>query len=915
MASPDERITTVLIEEEMKSSYIDYSMSVIVSRALPDVRDGLKPVQRRILVAMNDLSLYHDRPYRKSAKITGDVTGNYHPHGTVAVYETMARMVQDFSLRYPLINGQGNFGSVDGDGAAAERYTEARLTRLSEEMLTDLEKETVDFRPNYDETRQEPTVLPAKLPNLLLNGSAGIAVGMATNIPPHNLNEVVQAISWLIDNPAATSLELMQFVRGPDFPTGGIIQGTAGIRECYTTGHGLIAVRARATVEELSKEREAIVVTEIPYQVSKAALLERIAALVKAGVLNGIADLRDESDREGLRVVVELRRDAQPRVVLNQLFKHTQMQTTFGANMLALIDNRPRLFTLRELCQAYIQHRTEVIVRRTEYELREARARAHVLEGLKIALDHIDAVITLIRESRTVDEARAGLMSSFGLSEKQAQAILEMRLQRLTGLERDKIEEEYREILARIAEYESILASREKVLALIKADLAELAEKYGDERRTEIGAFEEDIDLEDLIPREDMIITISHQGYIKRVPVSTYRSQRRGGRGLTGAKTREEDFIEHLFVAHTHSYILFFTDRGRVYWLKVYHAPLGTRLAKGKSIVNLIDIGKDERIAAVVCTDCFPEDRYLVLATRLGKIKKTPLAAFANPRRRGIVALTLAPGDTLIEAGLTDGDSQIVIAKRSGKAIRFPERTVRSMGRAASGVRGATLEDENDAVVGMVCVTDPEATLLVVTQSGFGKRSKLADYRITNRGGRGVITLRISARNGPLVGIKVVGDNDEVMLTTSQGMIIRLRMKQVSVIGRATQGVKLINLQPEDSVTDVAKLVTGGEGEEELNGASRVIAAGEGGNGKEDLARLIDAAEQDAQDARLEDEAATGDLPEGEDEPEVEDEPEADDELETEDEFADEDEFEAEDEPGMEGESEADDEPDLEEER
>ncbi|MFH1144732.1 MAG: DNA gyrase subunit A [Candidatus Eisenbacteria bacterium] len=816
MNSPDERISTVLIEEEMKSSYIDYSMSVIVSRALPDVRDGLKPVQRRILVAMNDLSLYHDRGYRKSAKITGDVTGNYHPHGTTAVYETMARMVQDFSLRYPIIDGQGNFGSVDGDGAAAERYTEARLTRLAEDMLDDLDKETVDFRPNYDETRKEPVVLPARVPNLLINGSAGIAVGMATNIPPHNLREVVQAIEHLIDHPEATSTDLMQFVKGPDFPTGATIHGMAGIRECYTTGHGLITVRARATIEELSRDREAIIVTEIPYQVSKAALLERIAGLVKAGAVSGISDLRDESDRDGMRIVVELRRDAQPRVVLNQLYKHTQMQTTFGANMLALIENRPRLFTLRELCQAYIQHRSEVIIRRTQFDLREARARAHILEGLKTALDHIDAVITLIRQSPAVEAARQGLMSTFGLSDKQAQAILEMRLQRLTGLERDKIEEEYRQTLARIAEYENILASSERVLALIKADLTELAEKYGDERRTEITAYEEDIDLEDLIPREDMIITISRQGYIKRVPVTTYRSQRRGGRGLTGAKTREEDFIEHLFVAHTHSYILFFSDRGRVYWLKVYHAPLGTRLAKGKSIINLISIGKDERIAAVVCTDCFPEDRFLVLSTRRGKIKKTPLSAFANPRRSGIVAITLAPDDTLIEAGLTDGNAQIVIAKRSGKAIRFPEGTVRPMGRGAAGVRGTTLESAADAVVGMVCVTDPEATLLVVTQNGFGKRSRLADYRITNRGGRGVITLRISERNGPLVGIKEVSEDDEVVLTTSQGMIIRMRMKQVSVIGRATQGVKLINLQPEDHVTDVAKLVTGGEAEEEL---------------------------------------------------------------------------------------------------
>jgi DNA gyrase subunit A len=811
MDRPNERIMPVLIEEEMKSSYIDYSMSVIVSRALPDVRDGLKPVQRRILVAMNDLSLYHDRPYRKSAKITGDVTGNYHPHGTIAVYDTMARMVQDFSLRYPIVDGQGNFGSVDGDGAAAERYTEARMARIAEELLADIGKETVDFRANYDETRQEPVVLPARAPNLLLNGASGIAVGMATNIPPHNLGEVAAAINHLIDQPEATPADLMQFIQGPDFPTGGIIHGTRGIRECYETGRGLITVRARATIEELRKDRDAIIVTEIPYQVNKASLLERIAGLVKAGTIQGIADLRDESDREGMRIIIELRRDAQPRVVLNQLYKHTQMQTTFGANMVALIHNRPRVFNLQEMCQAYIDHRVEVITRRTQHDLEEARARAHILEGLRIALDQIDAVIAVIRASRKVEDARHALMEQFGLSEKQAQSILEMRLQRLTGLERDKIEEEYQATLAKIAEFEAILASRERVLGLISADLEELVAKYGDERRTEISAYEEDIDLEDLIPREDMIITISHQGYIKRVPVTTYRSQRRGGRGLTGAKTREEDFIEHLFVANTHSYILFFTDRGRCYWLKVYNAPLGTRQAKGRSILNLLDIGRDERIAAFVRTDSFPDDRYLVLATQQGKIKKTPLSAFSNPRRTGIWAIHLAEGDALIGAGVTDGTAEVVLAKRSGKAIRFPEEKVRPMGRAAAGVRGVTLEDEEDAVVGMVCVTDTEATLLVVTQNGFGKRSKLADYRVTNRGGRGVITLRISERNGPLVTIKEVSDDDEVMLTTFNGMVIRLKMKQVSVIGRATQGVKMINLQEEDRVTDVAKIVTGKE--------------------------------------------------------------------------------------------------------
>ncbi|MBD3236131.1 MAG: DNA gyrase subunit A [Candidatus Eisenbacteria bacterium] len=815
MTPADDHIGQILIEEEMKSSYIDYSMSVIVSRALPDARDGLKPVQRRILVAMNDLSVYHDRPYRKSAKITGDVTGNYHPHGTNAVYDTMARLVQDFSLRYPIIDGQGNFGSVDGDGAAAERYTEARLTRLAEEMLDDLEKETVDYRANYDETREEPIVLPARVPNLLINGSSGIAVGMATNIPPHNLREVAAAIHHLVDHPEATAEDLMQHVRGPDFPTGGIIQGTSGIRECYATGHGLISVRARATIDEIREGRDAIIVTEIPYQVNKALLLERIAGLVKAGTIHGIADLRDESDRHGMRIVIELRRDAQPRVVLNQLYKHTQMQTTFGANLLALLDNRPKLFTLKELCQAHIDHRFEVITRRTRYILKQAEQKAHILEGLKIALDHIDAVITLIRESRSVDDARTGLMTSFQLSEAQAQAILDMRLARLTGLERDKVEEELRETLRQIEEYESILASREKVLGMIKEDLAAIAEKYGDERRSEIAPFADDIDIEDLIPREDMIITISHQGYIKRLPVATYRSQRRGGRGLTGGKAREGDFIEHLFVANTHSYILFFTDHGRCHWLKVYTAPVGTRQSKGRSILNLLDIRKEERIAAFAQVDGFPEDRYVVLCTRRGKIKKTPLSAFAHPRRAGIWALRLEEEDALIAAGVTSGEAEIVIAKRSGKAIRFSESKVRPMGRTAAGVRGVTLESPDDAVVGMVCVTDPEATLMVVTQNGYGKRSRLGDYRVTNRGGRGVITLRVTERNGPLVAIKQVNDDDEAMLTTANGIVIRIRIKQVSIMGRATQGVRVINLQPGDKVTDVAKIVT--DGGEEVN--------------------------------------------------------------------------------------------------
>lgn len=817
MKALNERIVPVLIEEEMKSSYIDYSMSVIVSRALPDARDGLKPVQRRILVAMNDLNLRHDRPYRKSAKITGDVTGNYHPHGTIAAYDTMARLAQDFSLRYPLVEGQGNFGSIDGDAAAAERYTEARLERLSEELLADLEKGTVDFRANYDETRQEPVVLPAKVPNLLINGSSGIAVGMATNMPPHNLREVAQALKLLTDNPEASVAELMQFVKGPDFPTGGIIQGSSGIQQCYETGRGLIIVRARATIEERKGDRRAIIVTEIPYQVNKASMLERIVSLVKTGVIIGISDLRDESDRDGMRVVIELRRDAQPRVILNQLYKHTQMQSTFGANLLALLNNRPRVFSLKELCQAYIDHRFEVITRRTKHDLAQAEAKAHILEGLKTALDQIDAVITLIRRSKTAEEARNGLMATFGLSQKQAQAILDMRLHRLVGLERQKVEADYLATIKFIEDYRSILASRQRVLEIIKADLDEMTAKFGDERRTEIASYAGDIDLEDLIPREDMIITISHKGYLKRVPVNTYRRQRRGGRGLTGARPREEDLAEHLFVANTHSYILFFTTMGRCYWLKVYNAPLGTRLSRGRSILNLVYFRKEERVAAFAQVDNFEEDRFVVLATRKGKIKKTPLRLFANPRRAGIWAITLEEGDEVIGAAVTDGQAEIVLAKRGGKAIRFPEKKVRPMGRSAAGVRGVTLEGEEDAVVGMVCVTHPEATLLVVTRNGFGKRSRLEDYRVTNRGGLGVITVRNTPRNGPIVAIKQVSDDDEVMITTESGMVIRMRMKQVSVIGRATQGVRMIDLRPGDHVTDVAKIVAASEDAEGQN--------------------------------------------------------------------------------------------------
>ncbi len=813
MDTKGEKLVPVAIEDEMRSSYIDYSMSVIVSRALPDARDGLKPVHRRILVAMNDLSLQHDRPYRKSAKITGDVTGNYHPHGTVAVYDTMVRMVQTFSLRYPLVDGQGNFGSVDGDAAAAERYTEVRLTRVAEEMLRDLEKETVGFRPNYDETRQEPVVLPSAFPNLLVNGSSGIAVGMATNIPPHNLGETVDAIVHLIETPDCSVEDLCHFVKGPDFPTGGIIQGRQGIRDTYLLGHGLMTVRARATIDTLRGGRDGIIVTEVPYMVNKAALVERIAALVKEGSVAGISDIRDESDREGMRVVIELKKDSQPRVVLNQLFKHTQMQTTFGANMLALVGNRPKVLNLKELLQVFLGHRVEVVERRTRYDLAQAEKRAHILEGLRIALDHIDAVIALIRASADVDAARHGLMEAFGLSEEQANAILEMRLQRLTNLERKKIDEEYAEVVSRIEKYRNILADRALVMQIIREEIVAMKEAYGDARRTEIVAGEEpsSFEVEDLIPDEDVVITISHQGYIKRVPMASYRSQHRGGKGHSGAQVREDDFVEHIFVASTHSYLLLFTDRGRCYWLKVHEIPQAARAARGRSILNVVQIGREDRITAYVPVREFVEGAYLLLATRMGGIKKTPLMAYSNPRKAGIVAIVLREGDTLIAAELTDGQRDIVLATKKGKAIRFQESRARSMGRVSAGVRGVRRRGPDDEVVGMVVVRDPALTLLTVTEHGFGKRSRIEDYRLTDRGGQGVVNVRISKRNGNCVAIKAVRDRDELMVISQGGLVIRLRLAQVSVQGRATQGVRLIQLEEDDQVVDVATIAMADE--------------------------------------------------------------------------------------------------------
>jgi DNA gyrase subunit A len=814
------RVIPAAIEDEMRTAYLDYSMSVIVNRALPDVRDGLKPVQRRILVAMNDLNLAPDRPYRKSAKITGDVNGNYHPHGTTAIYDAMVRLAQEFSLRYPLVDGQGNFGSIDGDSAAAERYTEARLSPVGMEMLSEIDRATVDFRPNYENVREEPVVLPGRFPNLLLNGATGIAVGMATNVPPHNLNEICDAVSELIDNPDVTDEELLQIVPGPDFPTGGIIMGREGIRSAYTTGRGLLTVRARATIDLMDNGREAIFITEIPYMVNKSALLEKIADLVRSGAINGVSDLRDESDRNGMRIIVELKRDAASQVILNQLFKHTQMQQTFGANLLALVNGRPETMSLRQMIQHFINHRRDVIIRRTRYDLEQAEKRAHILEGLRIALDNIDEIVKLIRASKDTAEAKEGLITRFSLSEVQAQAILDMRLARLTGLERDKIEAEYAELQRMIAEYKAILASERRVLELIQGEMMDLKAKYGDARRTEIQAAESEFSVEDLIAEEDMVISISHLGYIKRLPVNTYRRQRRGGRGVTGQSTREDDFVEHLFIASTHAYVLVFTNTGRVYWLKVHEIPQAGRTAKGKAIVNLVMLRPGERIASVAAVKDFDAKHYLFFATKKGQVKKTELPAYANVRRDGIIAIGLAEGDEIIDVTLTDGSREVVLAKRLGRAIRFGEDLVRPMGRTAHGVRGVTLDSPEDEVIGMVVLKRGGSDILAVTENGYGKRSPVEDYRVTGRGGKGIITIKPSKRNGSLVAIREVKSEDELMITTRNGIVIRLPIKDVSVLGRNTQGVRLINLEDTDTVADVARIMP--EEEEES-----VVAAAE----------------------------------------------------------------------------------------
>ena len=811
MATISEKVIPVSLESEMKSSYIDYSMSVIVARALPDVRDGLKPVHRRVLYGMHDLGMAHNKAYKKSARIVGEVLGKYHPHGDTAVYDSMVRMVQDFSLRYPLVDGQGNFGSVDGDSPAAMRYTEARLARISEEMLRDLDKNTVDFAPNFDDTLQEPTVLPSYLPNLLVNGASGIAVGMATNIPPHNLNEVIDGLIALIKDPKLTAEKLMKYVIAPDFPTAGIIYGYAGVKEALLTGRGRILVRARANIETLKNTRENIIITELPYQVNKANLIEKIAELVRENKINDISNIRDESDRDGMRVVIELKRDSQPAIVLNQLFKHTQMQTTFGVNMLALVNGVPRVLNLKEMMQYFLDHRMDVLIRRTKYELDAAEKRAHILEGYIIALDNIDAVIQTIKKSKDVETAKQNLMKKFKLSEIQAKAILDMRLQRLTGLERQKIEDEYKETIKLIEKLKGILKSEEQRKLIIKEELLEIKKKYGDKRRTEVVHDYEEFSLEDIIAEEDVVVTISHNGFIKRFPVSGYRKQGRGGKGVTGAMTKDDDFIEHMFIASTHQYILFFTDKGKVYWLKVHEVPEGGRAARGRSILNILQKDKEELITAFVAVKEFRDDHYLIMATEQGTVKKTVLAAYGNVRKGGINAINLKKGDRLIEAKMTEGNNDIVIGTRNGFAIRFKEKDVRDMGRTATGVRGIRL-GKSDKVVGLL-VIKRQSTILVVTEKGYGKRSDVNDYRLTHRGGKGVITVRAGDKVGKLIAMMEVVDSDELVIISTKGMVIRQSVKALRVMGRATQGVRVIRLKDGDSIADIAKAVPEENGE------------------------------------------------------------------------------------------------------
>jgi DNA gyrase subunit A len=803
----DQRVIFRSIEDEMKTSYIDYAMSVIVGRALPDVRDGLKPVHRRILYAMHEAGISSTKAYKKSARVVGDVLGKYHPHGDVAVYDAMVRMAQDFSLRYMLIDGQGNFGSVDGDSPAAMRYTESRLNKLAEEMLSDIDKKTVDFNPNYDESLKEPTVLPAKLPNLLINGSSGIAVGMATNMPPHNIGEVIDGIIQVIDNPDTEVTDLMKIIKAPDFPTGGIICGINGVISAYTLGRGLVRVRAKTNIEETKKDRQRIIVTEIPYQVNKSNLIEAIANLVKEKKVEGITDLRDESDRNGMRIVIELRRDIIPDIILNQLYKHTQMQTTFGIINLALVDNQPRIMPLTEIIHHFISHRKDVVTKRTKFELVKAEKRAHILEGLIVALDNIDEVIRIIRKSKSQDEAKESLAAKFLISPEQTKAILEMRLQKLTGLERQNIKDESEELKKMIARLREILASESEIYDIIKEELTELKTKYGDGRRTEIDlTAADDFDIEELIPDEEMVVTITNTGYIKRLPLDTYRTQKRGGVGLIGMGTKEEDFVVDLFVTSTHNYILFFSNKGKVYWLKTYKIPLGGRHAKGKAIINLLPrLEKGEEINAAIPIEEFTEAQYLAFVTKKGVIKKTTLKAYGRPMITGIRAIKLREDDELVETKLTNGRKELIIASKNGQAVRFHESDVRPMGRVSMGVRGIRLK-EGDEVVGLSVVTE-ESILLTITENGYGKRSEVSTYRKTKRGAGGVITIKTSERNGKVVGVREVSPDDELIVTSQNGMIIRIPVRGIKVQGRATMGVRVMKLKPGDRVVSLARLI------------------------------------------------------------------------------------------------------------
>ncbi len=819
----DGKIIKVNIENQMKSAYIDYSMSVIVSRALPDVRDGLKPVHRRILYGMLDLGVLSSRPYKKSARIVGEVLGKYHPHGDTSVYDAMVRMAQPWSMRYQLVDGQGNFGSIDNDSPAAMRYTEARLRKLSEEMLEDINKETIDFQLNFDDSLEEPTVLPAKVPNLLINGASGIAVGMATNMAPHNLGEAIDGCIAYIDNKEITIPELMEYIKAPDFPTGGIIYGYEGVREAYETGRGRIVQRAESTIETTSSGKEQIIVTSVPYQVNKAEMIRKTADLINDKKIEGIVDIRDESDRNGIRIVYDLKRDAVTNVVLNKLYQLTALQTSFSINNIALVNGRPMQLNLKDIVKHFIEHRHIVVTRRTEYELREAEKRAHILEGLLIALDNIDEVIDLLRKSQTPEEARTGLMTRFDLSELQARAILDMRLQRLVGLERDKIKLEYKELLEKIERYKEILASEVLRMEIIKKELLEIKEKYNDERRTTIEFAASDFRIEDTIADEDVVVTISHLGYVKRTPLTEYRVQARGGRGAKGGSTRDEDFLEYLFIATNHNYLLLFTENGKCYWLRVFEIPEGSRTSKGRAIQNLINIEPDDKVKAFINTKDLKDEEYvnnhfIVMATARGVIKKTPLEAYSRPRANGINAISIREDDSLLQARLTNGKNEIIMAVKSGRAIRFNEQTVRSMGRNASGVRGISLASAKDEVVGLICLEDKEFDILVVSENGYGKRSKLEDYRVTNRGGKGVKTLNITERTGDLIAIKNVKDNDDLMIINKSGLTIRMAVSTLRVMGRATQGVRLINLRDDDSIAAVAKVeFEGSNGDNDLS--------------------------------------------------------------------------------------------------